>query len=118
MASEGPADVVERFTSAWTSKDFQTARALLSDGLDFKGPIDTFDNADAYMAAIQRLAEIVNGIETRKLFVDGQDVCVIYDMITATPAGTVPIAEWHQVRDGKIARIRVYFDSRPFAPPA
>ena len=35
----------------------------------------------------------------------------------ATPAGTVPVAEWLTVKDDKIAAIRVFFDARPFAPP-
>jgi hypothetical protein len=29
--------------------------------------------------------------------------------------GTSPIAEWHHVTGGKIDRIQVYFDPRPFA---
>jgi hypothetical protein len=49
---------------------------------------------------------------------DGDDVCLIYDLVTNTPAGTAPVAEWFRVRDGKIAQIRVFFDARPFAPPA
>jgi len=36
-------------------------------------------------------------------------------MVTKTPAGTAFIAEWHQVKGGKIAAIRVVFDARPFA---
>ena len=33
----------------------------------------------------------------------------------STPAGTTFIAEWYQVKDGKIAALRVVFDTRPFA---
>jgi hypothetical protein len=116
-ATAGPLDIVNRFLTAWTNKDFGAARALLHDDLSFKGPIDTFDNADAYIEAIKRLASIVQGVERRKEFVDGEDVCEIYDLQTATPAGAAPVAEWYQVRGAKIAAIRVYFDSRPFAPP-
>ena len=51
----------------------------------------------------------------RKVFADGHDVCVLYDMVTNTPAGTAFIAEWYQVKGDKIAAIRVAFDARPFA---
>jgi hypothetical protein len=44
------------------------------------------------------------------------DVCVIYDLVTATPTGTAPTAEWYHLRDGKISAVRVFFDARPFAP--
>ena len=50
------------------------------------------------------------------MFVDGDDVCLLYDMVTNTPAGTAFISEWHQVRGDKIAAIRVVFDPRPFVP--
>ena len=38
------------------------------------------------------------------------------DLITNTPAGTIPTAGWFQLRDGKIAAIRVFFDARPLDP--
>ncbi len=40
---------------------------------------------------------------------------VLYEMVTNTPAGTAFIAEWYQVRGGKIAALRAVFDARPFA---
>jgi len=42
-----PAEVVEQYFDAWTSKDFETARSLLSDDLSFIGPLEQFDDADA-----------------------------------------------------------------------
>jgi ketosteroid isomerase-like protein len=107
--------VAEEFFAAWTGKDFNRARALLHDDLSFKGPIDAFDDADAYLRALQGLSQIVTGAERRKVFVDGDDVCVIYDLHTA-PVPSAPTAEWYQVRDNRIAAIRVFFDARPFAP--
>jgi ketosteroid isomerase-like protein len=109
------ARVAEDFFAAWTGKDFDGARALLHDDLEFRGPIDSFDDADAYMRAIQGLSQIVTGADKRKVFVDGDDVCVIYDLKTA-PVPSAPTAEWYRVRDGRIASIQVFFDARPFAP--
>jgi len=51
----------------------------------------------------------------KKTFVDGDDVCLLYDMITSTPAGTAFICEWYHVKGEKIASIRVVFDATPFA---
>jgi ketosteroid isomerase-like protein len=114
MATAG--EIVDRYFKAFGSGDTATARSLLRDNLDFKGPIDEFHNADDLMKSLQQLAQIVKGVEVRKIFVDGQDVCMIYDLVTNTPAGTSPVAEWHHVDGEKIASIRVYFDARPFAP--
>ena len=117
-SSPSPRDVVERYQAAWKGKDLDAARAQLHDDLSFQGPLDTFDNADDLIAALRRLAPVVKDVQRRKQFVDGQDVCEIYDLVTATPAGTAAVAEWYRVRGDKIAAIRVFFDARPFAPPA
>jgi ketosteroid isomerase-like protein len=109
------AQVAEDFFAAWTGKDFDRARTLLHDDLAFTGPIDTFDDADAYLRAIRGLSQIVTGAVRRKVFVDGDDVCVIYDLKTG-PVPSAPTAEWYRVRDGRIASIQVFFDARPFAP--
>jgi ketosteroid isomerase-like protein len=111
----GSAEVAEGFFSAWTSKDFQRARSLLHDDVSFEGPIDRFSDADTYVASLQQLSGIVTGTETQKVFVDGDDVCVIYDLKTA-PVPSSRTCEWYRVRDGKIASVSVVFDARPFAP--
>jgi ketosteroid isomerase-like protein len=110
-----PRDVVARYHEAWRRKDFESARELLADDLRFSGPFDTFDNADDLVAALRELAPISRDAEVHKVFEDGDDVCVLFDLVTNTPIGSAPVAEWHTVRDDKIAAIRVYFDARPFA---
>jgi hypothetical protein len=53
--------------------------------------------------------------DLKQIFADGDDVCVVYDMVTNTPAGTAFIAEWFKVKGENIAAIRVVFDACPFA---
>ena len=111
-------ETVNAYRKAFDDKDFEAARGHLADNLDFSGPIDSFDNADDYIEAIKGLSQIVKGTKTKRFFVDGGDVCVVYDLQTVTPAGDAPVAEWYHVEDGKISMIRVFFDARPFAPQA
>ncbi len=40
---------------------------------------------------------------------------MIYELVTNTPAGTVPCAEWIHADQGKVKSIQVFFDARPFA---
>ena len=115
MASTDPKSVAGNFLKAWTKGDFDTARRLLHDDLSFDGPLDKFDNADDYIAALTGLAQIVQSVEEEKVFVDGNDVCVIYNLVTKTPAGAALTAEWYHLRDAKISAVRVIFDARPFA---
>jgi ketosteroid isomerase-like protein len=108
------AHVAEGFFDAWTSKDFDRARSLLHDDVSFQGPIDTFADADSYIASLRQLSGIVTAAEKQKVFVDGDDVCVIYDLKTA-PVPSSRTCEWYRVRDGRVATVSVVFDARPFA---
>jgi len=107
-------DVVLAYHKAADNKDFAGARQLLHDNLEFSGPFDTFHAADDYMHAIQKLSMIVERVDIKKVFEDGSDVAMFCDLVTKV-AGTSFVAEWYQVKNGKIANIKVLFDARPFA---
>ena len=66
------------------------------------------------LRGLQGLATIMTGIDVQKVFSAGSDVLTWYDMAT-TVADPVPVANWMQVQDGKITRIRVAFDPRGVA---
>ena len=51
----------------------------------------------------------------KKIFADCNDVFVLHDMVTNTPAGTALVCEWYQVKGDKISSVRTLFDARPFA---
>ncbi len=112
----GAKDVVMGMQAAMGTNDWAAARTHLADAIQFVGPFDSFSKPEEYLDALQKLHHIVDRVDLHKVFVDGEDVCLLYDLVTHTPAGTAFIAEWHHVKNGKIDRIRVVFDARPFAP--
>src|SRR5690242_17617646 len=116
MATD-PRAVVESYFNAWKTNDFPTMRSVLDDRVDFAGPIDHFDTADAYQQAIRGLSQMKTDIVVRKTFVDGPDVLTWYDLHTRV-APPMPVAEWSHVEGAKITMVRVVFDPRPFAPAA
>jgi SnoaL-like protein len=109
--------VVETYFNAWKANDFPTMRSVLDDRVDFAGPIDRFDNADAYQQAIRGLSQMKTDIVVQKTFVDGPDVVTWYDLHTRV-APPALVAEWSHVEGGKITMVRVVFDARPFAAAA
>jgi hypothetical protein len=60
------------------------------------------------------MAQIMTGLNVRKVFRDGPDVLTWFDLTTSV-AETVPVANWMHVEDGKITQIRVAFDARGIA---
>ena len=107
--------IIADYQRALGAGDMAAARRHLHDDLAFHGPIDAFTAPEPYLAALEKLHPIIQRIDMKKQFVDGNDVCLLYDMVTNTPAGTAFIAEWYHVKGAKIASIRTVFDARPFA---
>jgi hypothetical protein len=109
------ADAAETFIQSIAAGEFEAARQFLGSDFSFEGPFDTFSSAEPYLAAIRQLHAMVLGVKIKKVFADGDDVCVLYDLSTNSPAGTAFICEWMRFRGGKIASVRAVFDARPFA---
>jgi len=118
MAAASAREVVDQYFDLFSRKRYDECRALLSDeGFSFQGPIDTFDNPDTFIAVVKNLGMLTREVRKLKVFEDGPDVCVIYDFEMQPPGeGTITIAEWFHVEEGKIRSIRIMFDARPFAP--
>jgi hypothetical protein len=112
MASK---DVIARYHEALADRDLAGARSLLRDDVRFTGPFESFEDADAYLEAIERLWGIVEAITIRHVSADGDEVVALYDMATSTPAGTQLVCEWYGVEGDRIAWIRALFDTAPFA---
>ena len=108
------ATVAATYFDAWRERDFGRLRSVLADDVDFSGPLASVQGGDGCLRGLQGMAEIMTGLEIRKVFRDGNDVLTWFDLSTKV-ADTVPVANWMQIRDGKVARIRVVFDARGIA---
>jgi YHS domain-containing protein len=111
-------DIVERYLGAFYGGDSQEARRCLADDLTFSGPAVAFSTADAYLKAAAHARRAAKGVEKRKVFADGPDVCIFYDLLIDHPVGSVPIAEWYHLDGDKIVAIRSILDTAPFAARA
>ena len=99
----------------WTTGDFDATRATLADDVTFVGPLGATEGADAYVEGVRGMAAMVKGADVRKVISEGDDVCVIYELVTT--AGAIPTVGWYEIRSGRIAAVHAYFDARPLAPP-
>ena len=117
MANEARRVALE-YIEACGRKDYDTVTRLLSTSMTFVGPGNALTGAAPYLAVLRRLGPVWTRSDVKKVFVDGDEVCVIYDFVTDTPAGAVPIVEWLRVEDGRIASVMLFFDRVTFKPAA
>lgn len=111
-----PTEIVTAWSEAVHSGHFDVARPLAHENLHFRGPLDTFNRVDDFLAALKKLGGIVKGSQPEATIANGNQVALFY--ILKTVLGDSPVAEWYTVEGGKISAVRAYFDARPFAPPA
>lgn len=116
MNKPKPETIVKAFLDCIAARDFDGARLYLAnDSFSSRSPLSTYNNADAFMANISRIGPILEGIEVRKTFVDGNEVCSIFNMRTRmTELNTTPVVQLANVVDGKIVTIESFFDASEY----
>ena len=111
--SQTPKEVVMAYVGALDGQQYDKALEKLHDGVRIRGPAgETFGKP---LDFVEMLRKFRGRYDVKKVFVDGDDVCVLYDLATNGP--TVFMSSWYQVKDGKIVSIRTVFDPRAFGPP-
>jgi ketosteroid isomerase-like protein len=102
------------YLDAVGKKDFRRVEQLLAPDLRFTGPASSRDSAQDFIGALKRLGAIHVRNEPTRVFVDGDEVCVIYDFVTDTPAGALPAIEWLRFEGERIRSINLYYDRVPW----
>ena len=94
--------VVTNYHNAWTSGNMESARSYLADDLDFQGSIDTFRQADDFIAALNMFQKMIIKVNLIYSFYSDSGAALLYDCETMSPAGMIRTAEFFTVKDGKI----------------
>ncbi len=94
-------DIIRRYYDAWAASDRDAARAFLQDDLKFRSPQDSFDSADAFLDACWQYAESFGGVDMLQDVYEPDKAYIAYRLNEFT------VAEFHKIRDGKIAEVYV-----------
>jgi hypothetical protein len=113
---EKSGEVLRKFYDAVAIKDIEAAEKFLSDDLVFYGLFETYNNAKEYLTALAGLLSITVRLDVKTIISEKDQASVFFELETKAPAeARTLVAEWHQIKDGKIIRVRSAFDGRPFA---
>lgn len=109
--NENAKEVVMAYIAALDGRDYAAAERLLNSSIRVKGPAgEGFNNPKQFLEMLQKFK---GKYDVKKVFADGDDVCVLYDFVASN--ATVFMCSWYGVKDGKIASIQTVFDPRAFA---
>ena len=111
-----PADVVDAYFAAFADRDFDRLRDCLTDGaFSHRSPIAAIDDADTFAAYMSRIGPVLEGLQRRRTFVDGDEVCAIVDYrIRLSELMLVPVVTWFKTGGGRIVAIETFFDATEY----
>ena len=101
------------YIGALDGQEYEKALALLHGRVRVRGPGG--ESFGKPLDFIEMLRRYRGRYDVKKVFADGDDVCVIYDL--ATTGAKVFMSSWYHVKDGKIDSVQTIFDPRAFGPP-
>jgi len=119
VATETPIDIVRRFCAAWSSINVdELAEYFTDDAVYHNIPIAPVTGRDMIKSTIAGFTGGVEKVEfrLRNIVADGPIVLTERVDVFVLPSGTIelPVMGTFEVRDGKIAAWRDYFDMKQF----
>jgi hypothetical protein len=111
MSTDATRAAVEGYFGAWTSNRVDDAYAFLAPNLHFAGPSARYESAEGFRPALIGFAKMTKGARIIELLVDGDRAALLYDCDLPEPVGTLRIASFFKVVDGKIAWYETQFDA-------
>ena len=105
-----PLEIAVAFTQAWTGHGVPKAAEYVSEDVVFEGPLGQTTGSAAYLKGLAGLARDVTGFKMLAAYGDGDQALLMYDLTTRS-YGNLTCAKLLTVRNGKIERDKLTFDS-------
>ena len=108
-----PLQIVEGYLQALRDRDVARAGSFLATrDFEFVSPTHHFTSAGELLSYLELSTPIVHGFEVRKTFVDGDDVCQVFRVVSQiSERKSSEVAQWAQVHEGRIRRIEMFYDA-------
>jgi hypothetical protein len=102
---------VEGYFGAWTANRVDDAYGWLAPNLHFAGPNASYESAEAFRPALIGFAKMSKAARVVEMLVDGDRAALLYDCDLPDPVGTLRIASFFKVVNGKITWYETQFDA-------
>lgn len=109
-----PKELALAYLEAAGRQDFGQVEGLLHSDVWCQGPSASWSSRLDFVASLKRMSAIHLRNELVRAFAEGDEVCLIYQFVTDTPLGKLPIIEWLRFREGRICSINLYYDRLPW----
>jgi ketosteroid isomerase-like protein len=111
--NKDPQQIALAYLDAVGTHQLDRLTELMAPNVRFVGPVMSFDSRDKVIDALRTISAVHVRNDVKRVFTDGNEVCVIYDLVTDA-FGSLPSIEWLKIADGRIASINLYYDQVPW----
>jgi ketosteroid isomerase-like protein len=111
-------EAVNTYFAILANKTGEGLAELVTDDVTFEGPFFQATGATEFLQGMKKWIQVPKTYHIHKQFVAGNETCSIYSVDVVSPAGEkikIEMADWIELRDGKVVGDRVYFDPRAWA---
>jgi len=106
--------IAESYYNAMLAKDFDKMASYLHDNVHFIGPLAEMHGKNAVVTAAKNFGGILQDIQIRSRFADGDQIMFAYDMVVPAPIGEFRAAVLMEFTDRLISKIELFYDASPF----
>ncbi|WP_207400545.1 hypothetical protein [Actinomadura roseirufa] len=115
-AQERTRRAVRGYHEARFRGDAQAAAAHVGEPFRFQSPFLDSEDREGHLATLPAFVSIVTGVDLISELYGEAEATLVYDVHTATPAGTQRTAEHFRLDGTKIVSILLVFDAAPWQP--
>ena len=112
--SDNNLKVAENYYNSMLAKDFDKMAGYLHNDVHFIGPLAEMHGKDAVVTAAKNFGGILQDIQIRSRFADGDQIMFAYDMVVPAPIGKFRAAVLMEFTDRLISKIELFYDASPF----
>lgn len=117
MSQSTPQAVFDAYLDAFAARDLDAVRATLAErGFCYRSPVASHTDVNLFVTDIvARIGQILDGIDRRRIFVDGDEVCAILDFrIRINVVTHTPVVLWAKIEQGRIVSLEAFFDATEY----
>ena len=107
-------NLAESYYNAMLAKDFDKMASYLHDNVHFIGPLVEMHGKDAVVTAAKNFGGILQDIQIRSRFANGDQIMFAYDMVVPAPIDKFRAAVLMEFTDRLISKIELFYDATPF----
>lgn len=107
-------NLAENYYNAMLAKDFDKMASYLHDNVHFIGPLAEMQGKNAVVTAAKNFGGILQDIQIRSRFADGDQIMFAYDMVVPAPIDKFRAAVLMEFTDRLISKIELFYDASPF----